>query len=135
MGKLRQLCHWLTGPETSIEVSAFVPPTHPLRQWADGLPWAPFVEATAQSLARRFVREMENRLLSIGSKVLPLALSWKDSSPRGSVEAQPLSNIKDIEARPFKLEGPLLRPMRLLWCASNRIVFPKERKDAVDWFA
>jgi hypothetical protein len=75
MGKLRQLCHWLTGPETSIEVSAFVPPTHPLRQWADGLPWAPFVEATAQSLARRFVRETGKRLLSIGSKVLPLALS------------------------------------------------------------
>lgn len=57
MGKLRQLCHWLTGPGKSIEVSAFVPPSHPLRQWADVLPWSQFVAAVAASFARRFPKQ------------------------------------------------------------------------------
>ena len=70
MGKLRQLCHWLTGQETSIEVSAFVPPTHPLRQWADVLPWSPLVEATEQSLARRFPKQHAGGQVPLPIRVL-----------------------------------------------------------------
>ena len=57
MGKLRQLCHWLTGQGKSIDVSEFVPPTHPLRQWADVLPWSKFVEATEKSISSRFPKQ------------------------------------------------------------------------------
>ena len=56
MGKLRQLCHWFTGQGKSIDVSDFVPPTHPLRQWSDVLPWSKFVEATEKSFTSRCAR-------------------------------------------------------------------------------
>ncbi len=54
MGKLRELCHWVTGRGRRIDVSEFVPETHPLRQWADVLPWSAFVEAIEKSFSRRF---------------------------------------------------------------------------------
>ena len=57
MDKLRQLCHWVTGQGKSINVSEFVPLCHPLRQWADVLPWTRFVEAVEQSFASRFPKQ------------------------------------------------------------------------------
>ena len=57
MGKLRQLCHWVTGQGKKIDVSEFVPLPHPLRQWADVLPWAKFVEAVEESFAGRFPKQ------------------------------------------------------------------------------
>lgn len=57
MGKFRQLCHWLTGQGKGIDVSAFVPPMHPLRLWSDVLPWSKFVAAVEQSFARRFPKQ------------------------------------------------------------------------------
>ena len=50
MGKLRQLCHWMTGQGKKIDVSEFVPESHPLRQWSDVLPWSKFVVAVEESL-------------------------------------------------------------------------------------
>jgi hypothetical protein len=67
MGKLRELCHWVTGEGKSIDVSDFVPPTHPLRQWSDVLPWSKFVEATEQSFASRFPKQQSG-----GQAPLPL---------------------------------------------------------------
>ena len=57
MGKLRQLCHWMTGQGKKIDVSEFVPHDHPLRQWADVLPWSKFVVAVEESFARRYPKE------------------------------------------------------------------------------
>jgi hypothetical protein len=57
MGKLRQLCHWITGQGKKIIVSEFVPESHPLRQWADVLPWAKFVAAVEKSFASRFPKQ------------------------------------------------------------------------------
>lgn len=57
MGKLRQLCHWITGQGKKIAVSEFVPESHPLRQWADVLPWAKFVAAVEKSFASRFPKQ------------------------------------------------------------------------------
>ena len=67
MGKLRQLCHWLTGQGKSIDVFEFVPQTHPLRQWADVLPWLKFVEATEKSFASRFPKQQSG-----GQEPLPI---------------------------------------------------------------
>lgn len=67
MGKLRQLCHWLSGQGKSIDVSEFVPQTHPLRQWADVLPWTKFVEATEQRFASRFPKQRSG-----GQEPLPI---------------------------------------------------------------
>ena len=54
MGKLRQLCHWVTGQGRRIDECEFVPLTHPLRQWADVIPWTKFVAAVEASFASRF---------------------------------------------------------------------------------
>lgn len=37
-----------------MHVTAFVPASHPLRQWADTFPWAALVQAIEQSFAQRF---------------------------------------------------------------------------------
>lgn len=70
MGKLRQLCHWFTGQEKSIDVSDFVPPTHPLRQWSDVLPWSKFVEATEKSFTSRFPKQQSGGQASLPIRVL-----------------------------------------------------------------
>jgi hypothetical protein len=67
MGKLRQLCHWITGQGKQINVSDFVPLSHPLRQWADVLPWNKFEVAMEQDFARRFSKQRTG-----GQKPLPI---------------------------------------------------------------
>ena len=67
MGKLRELCHWVTGQGKCIDVSEFVPQSHPLRQWSDVLPWSKFVAATEKSFARRFPKQRSG-----GQASLPL---------------------------------------------------------------
>ena len=54
MPLLRYLQHWLTGRGPCLQVAEFVPETHPIRQWADMLPWAALVAAVDRSLALRF---------------------------------------------------------------------------------
>ena len=54
MRLLRHLQHWLTGPGRPLVVSDFVPETHPVRQWADTLPWAALVAAVERNFAQRF---------------------------------------------------------------------------------
>ena len=70
MGKLRQLCHWVTGRGRRIDVSEFVPETHPLRQWADVLPWSAFVEAIEKSFSRRFPKLHSGGQAPISTRVL-----------------------------------------------------------------
>jgi transposase len=56
MQLLRHLQHWLTSRGPRLQVADFVPETHPLRQWAETLPWAALVAAVDRSFARRFPR-------------------------------------------------------------------------------
>jgi hypothetical protein len=51
---VRYLQHWLSGTGTCLQVTDFVPVTHPLRQWADTFPWTALVSAIEQSFATRF---------------------------------------------------------------------------------
>jgi hypothetical protein len=51
---LRDLQHWLSGRGPCLQVADFVPDTHPLRQWAETLPWATLVAAIDRSFAQRF---------------------------------------------------------------------------------
>lgn len=54
MRLVRSLQHWLSGTGLRLQVTDFVPDTHPLRQWADTFPWAALVAAVEQSFALRF---------------------------------------------------------------------------------
>jgi hypothetical protein len=50
----RFLQHWLSGTGTRLHVTDFVPEPHPIRQWADTLPWAALVSAIEHSFQQRF---------------------------------------------------------------------------------
>lgn len=54
MRRLRHVQYWLTGGGPHIRVADFVPETHPVRQWADTLPWVALVAAVERSCAQRF---------------------------------------------------------------------------------
>lgn len=60
MPRLRSLQHWLTGRGPCLQVADVVPDTHPLRHWAETLPWAPLVAAIDCSFAQR-VRKPSGR--------------------------------------------------------------------------
>lgn len=75
MVKLRQLCHWLTGQAKSMDVSEFVPLEHPLRQWADVLPWTKFVEAVEGDFANRYPKQRSSGQVPLPIRVL-LALEF-----------------------------------------------------------
>ena len=57
MGILRHLQYWLVGRGPHIQTAAFVPETHPIRQWADTFPWDAMVQAVEQSLTQRFPKK------------------------------------------------------------------------------
>ena len=57
MRLFRHLQHWLSGPGQHLQVAAFVPVTHPIRQWADTFPWAALVAAIDHSFAQRFPKD------------------------------------------------------------------------------
>ena len=57
MRLVRQLQHWVSGPGTPWQVIDFVPKAHPIRQWADTLPWAALVSAIEQHFATRFPKK------------------------------------------------------------------------------
>ena len=52
---------------TRITVSEFVPQSHPLRQWADVIPWTKFVAAVEESFASRVPKKHGG-----GQKPLPI---------------------------------------------------------------
>jgi hypothetical protein len=54
MGLLRHLQPWLSGPGRALVVADFVPEPHPLRQWADTVPWTALVAAVERSFPQRF---------------------------------------------------------------------------------
>jgi hypothetical protein len=70
MRLLRHLQHWLTGHGTSLQVADFVPTTHPIRQWADTLPWAALVAAIDRSFAQRFPKDSPRGRPAVALRVL-----------------------------------------------------------------
>ena len=57
MHLLRHLQHWLGGTAPRIQVTDFVPDSHPIRLWADTFPWQEMVTAIEQSIVRRFPKK------------------------------------------------------------------------------
>jgi hypothetical protein len=70
MPLLRYLQHWLTGRGACLQVAEFVPETHPLRQWAETLPWAALVAAVDRSLAQRFPKPSTRGRPPVSTRVL-----------------------------------------------------------------
>ena len=70
MQLLRYLQHWLTGRGPCFQVAAFVPETHPIRQWADTFPWAALVAAVDRSCAQRFPKLTTRGRPPISTRVL-----------------------------------------------------------------
>ena len=67
---LRYLQHWLSGPGRPLIVADFVPETHPLRQWADTLPWAALVTAVDRNFAQRFPTPTARGRAPVATRVL-----------------------------------------------------------------
>jgi transposase len=67
---LRYLQHWLTGGGPGLQVADFVPATHPLRRWADTLPWAALVAAVDRSFAQRFPKLTPRGRPPVSTRVL-----------------------------------------------------------------
>jgi len=57
MRVVHYLQHWLSGRGTPLQVTDFVPESHPLRQWADTFPWVALVSAIEQSFSQRFPKK------------------------------------------------------------------------------
>ena len=70
MRLLRHLQHWLRGPGRPLVVADFVPETHPLRQWADTLPWAALVTAVERNFTQRFPTPTARGRASVATRVL-----------------------------------------------------------------
>jgi hypothetical protein len=70
MKLFRYLQHWLSGREPCLQVAEFVPETHPIRQWADMLPWAALVAAVDRSLALRFPKLSARGRPPVSARVL-----------------------------------------------------------------
>src|SRR5712671_1543826 len=70
MRLLRHLQHWLTGQGLHIAVAEFVPETHPVRQWADTLPWTALVAAVERSFAQRFPTPTARGRAPVATRVL-----------------------------------------------------------------
>jgi transposase len=70
MPLLRYLQHWLTGRGPCLQVADFVPETHPIRQWAETLPWAALVAAIDCSFAQRFPKPSTRGRPRISTRVL-----------------------------------------------------------------
>jgi hypothetical protein len=57
MRLVRYLQYWLSGSGPPLQVTDFVPKTHPIRQWADTFPWVALVSAIEQSFDTRFPKK------------------------------------------------------------------------------
>jgi hypothetical protein len=71
----RYLQHGLTGRGPCLQVAAFVPERHPLRQGAETFPWAALVTAVDRSCAQRFPKPTTRGRPPVSTRVL-LALAW-----------------------------------------------------------
>jgi hypothetical protein len=67
---MRYLQHWLTGGGPCLQVADFVPETHPIRQWAETLPWAALVAAVDRSFAQRFPNRTKRGRPPVSTRVL-----------------------------------------------------------------
>jgi hypothetical protein len=70
MRLLRYLQHWLTGAGRPIRVVDFVPESHPVRQWADTLPWTALVAAVDRNFAQRFPTPTARGRAPVATRVL-----------------------------------------------------------------
>jgi Transposase domain (DUF772) len=70
MKLLRYLQHWLTGRGACLHVADFVPETHPIRPWAETLPWAVLVTAVDRSFAQRFPKSTTRGRPPVSTRVL-----------------------------------------------------------------
>jgi hypothetical protein len=67
---MHDLQHGLGSTGAHLQVTDFVPVMHPIRPWADTLPWAALVRAIAQSFARRFPKKSPRGRRAVPLRVL-----------------------------------------------------------------
>ena len=70
MRLVRSLQHWLSGTDPRVHVTDFVPEGHPIRPWADTLPWATLVSAIEQRFATRLPKKSPRGRRPIPLRVL-----------------------------------------------------------------
>jgi transposase len=70
MQLFRYLQHWLTGRGPGLQVADFVPETHPIRPWAETLPWEALIAAVDRSFAQRFSKPTRRGRPPVSTRVL-----------------------------------------------------------------
>ena len=70
MRLFRQLQQWLTGTGRPLSVADLVPEPHPVRQWADTVPWAALVAAIDQPVAPHFPPPTARGRAPVATRVL-----------------------------------------------------------------
>ena len=70
MSLIRHLQHRLGGPGPCLQVTDFVPESHPIRLWADTFPWDDLVVAIDQSIERRFPKKSARGRPGVSVRVL-----------------------------------------------------------------
>jgi hypothetical protein len=70
MRLVRYLQHWLSGTGACLQVTDFVPESHPIRQWADTVPWTTLVHAIEESFATRFPKQSARGRRPVSIRVL-----------------------------------------------------------------
>jgi hypothetical protein len=86
MGLVRSLQHWVRGTGAPVHVPDFVPPSDPLRPWADTFPWTALVDAIEPSVNNRFPKTSPRGRRPVPMRVL-LALEWLKHARGASDEA------------------------------------------------
>jgi hypothetical protein len=75
MRLVRALQQWLSGIGPRLQVADLVPDSHPIRPWADTVPWAALVAALEHRFAQRFPQRSLCGRAPVPLRVL-LALEW-----------------------------------------------------------
>jgi len=70
MRLVRYLQYWLSGTGAPLQVTDFVPETHPIRQWAETFPWGALVSAIEQSFATRVPKKSSRGRRPVPIRVL-----------------------------------------------------------------
>lgn len=118
MRLLRHLQPWLTGHGLQSAGADFVPETHPLRQWADTVPWTALGAAVERSCAPRFPTPTARGRASGATRVLLALALLKHELPcaAGQIGSQLRTALAGLyacgstEVQAERAQGPFVLP-------------------------
>ena len=116
------LQHWVSGVGTCLQVTDFVPESHPIRRWADTFPWEALVQAIEQSFQKRFPKTSRRGRRPLPIRVL-LALELLEHE-LGASDADIVTVFvpTSLLCTPVACGSPKPSPLRPTLCCPKRCV-------------